>query len=270
MSNSTHNHFFSISYEIADGVRKMFAATNLSWEMTGEKDGQHQGDVDVDDFVISRLERHGFATFSEESGWRGDGRHLVVVDPVDGSTNASRGLPSFALSLALVEDRHLLAGVVYDLSNGDVYSASIGMGATLNGTSLYESTNVRPLAKSILALNGFPGSYYGWGQYRALGSAALEVSMVASGRVDAFVDHSDTGLAPWDYLGAIAIAREVGCSFTWLSSAQNVDEVGGGNPAVRDIAITEDFSVSLLNGRRRLLVARDKFLRDEILSAIRS
>ncbi|MDA8024917.1 MAG: inositol monophosphatase family protein [Actinomycetota bacterium] len=270
MKNSTPHDFFKIADDIANGVRKMFSTTNLSWAMTGEKDGQHQGDVDVDDFVIGHLESQGFATFSEESGWRGDGKYLVVVDPVDGSTNASRGLPSFALSLALIEGDQLIAGVVCDLSNGDEYSASIGDGAALNGIALSKSTNGRPLAKSILALNGYPGNYYGWGQYRALGSAALEVSMVASGKVDAFVDHSATGLAPWDYLGALAIAREVGCSFAWLNSAQNGGEVGDGNPEVQEIAITKDFTVSLLSGRRRLLVARDKSLRDEILGAIRS
>ncbi len=255
--------------EISVGVREMFATTTLNWAMTGAKDGQHQGDVDVDDFVIERLDQCGFATFSEESGWRGDGDHLVVVDPVDGSTNASRGLPSFALSLALIEGDQLIAGTVHDLSNGDVYSAKAGEGATLNRKYIMLDSQNRPLSKSIVALNGFPHRYYGWGQYRALGSAALEISMVAASKIDAFIDHSTVGLAPWDYLGALAVAREVGCSFAWLNDLENGSRgVGGGSGSEREIVIDRDLTVSLDSGRRRLLVARDPELRDEILSVL--
>ncbi len=221
MKGPTPSDFLSLSSEIASGVREIFAAKELNWAMTGEKDGQHIGDVTVDDYVIERLVGGGFSTFSEESGWHGEGRYLVVVDPVDGSTNASRGLPSFALSLALVEGEELLAGRVFDLSNGDLYSAESGKGASLNNQLLKGATGEILLSNAILALNGFPGRYYGWRQYRALGSAALEISMVAAGKIDAFVDHSESGLAPWDYLGALAIAREVGCSFAWLSDYQS-------------------------------------------------
>lgn len=267
MKNPTSHDFFMVADEIAFGVHEMISSKDLSWAMTGQKDGQHQGDVDVDDFVIGRLAEYGFSTFSEESGWRGDGKHLVVVDPVDGSTNASRGLPSFAVSLALIEGDRLVAGRVFDLSNGETYSAKIDEGARLNDLTLRRSVSGRPLAKSIVALNGFPGRHYGWGQYRALGSAAIEISMVASGKLDAFVDHSTTGLAPWDYLGALAVAREVGCSFAWLG--EPTYHVDFDMPAhFREVEIAPDFYVTLSSVRRRLLVARDEQLRDEIFTSI--
>ena len=75
------------------------------WSLSGERDGQYSADVVVDDVIVDMLQAAGFQVLSEESGigdveWPiDDDRLLVVVDPLDGSTNASKGLPWFATSL---------------------------------------------------------------------------------------------------------------------------------------------------------------------------
>ncbi|WP_249685672.1 inositol monophosphatase family protein [Acidithrix sp. C25] len=162
------------------------------------------------DFFVKR----GFNVFSEESGFTksfsSDSALTVVLDPVDGSTNASRGIPFSAISCALIRGDELLGGYVGELTNGSTYWSLRGEGAYWNGNQIHVQARERSLSKSVVAVNGYPPRHLGWGQFRAFGSAALELCMVASSQLDAFVDFSYSGLATWDYLAGVAIIEEAG------------------------------------------------------------
>jgi myo-inositol-1(or 4)-monophosphatase len=170
--------------------------------------GQYALDVVTDAVVVPFLVAAGLGVLSEESGLHHPERDvIVVVDPVDGSTNASRHLPWFSTSLCALDDDGPRVSVVSNLATGETFDAVRGRGARCDGLAIRPS-DTEVLAESVIVVNGLPDRHWGWYQYRALGSAALDLCAVAAGRLDAFVDlHS---LAPWDYLGALLVCREAG------------------------------------------------------------
>jgi fructose-1,6-bisphosphatase/inositol monophosphatase family enzyme len=133
----------------------------------------------------------------------------VVLDPVDGSTNASRGLPWWATSACAVDADGPLAAVVANQATGARFEAGRGDGARCDGRPI-EPTSCQTMGEAIAALSGYPRHWLGWLQYRALGAAALDLCAVAAGQVDVFVDCAAQSLAPWDYLGGILICEEAG------------------------------------------------------------
>ena len=132
-----------------------------------------------------------------------------MVDPLDGSTNASRPLPWFASSICVLDRGVARVAVVHDHSSGVRWDAIAGGGARVDGASLPMRDPVA-LEDSIVAVNGLPPRNPGWAQFRCFGAAALDLCAVADGRVDAFVDFDHEALGPWDYLGGMLICREVG------------------------------------------------------------
>jgi fructose-1,6-bisphosphatase/inositol monophosphatase family enzyme len=133
----------------------------------------------------------------------------VVVDPLDGSTNASLGLPWCATSLCLVVDAEPTVSMVSNLATGARYSAVRGDGARMNGEVITVSP-ARPLDDSVVAISGLPDHSYGWRQFRAMGASALDICAVASGSFDGFVDMSTDAHGVWDYLGAMLVVHEAG------------------------------------------------------------
>jgi fructose-1,6-bisphosphatase/inositol monophosphatase family enzyme len=147
---------------------------------------------------------------SEESGVHEGGRDVIVVlDPVDGSTNASRHLPWYATSLCAVDRDGARAAVVVDQSSGARFEALRGGGARVDGQPLRPS-GCTDLGEAIVGLSGYPPTYLGWKQFRALGAIALDLCAVASGQLDAFIDCSPSAHGPWDYLGGLLVCREAG------------------------------------------------------------
>ena len=208
----------------------------------------------IDELCLEFLVGNGFSVYSEESGFTGaeaPDAPVVVLDPVDGSTNASRAIPLFTLSCALVSNGELVGGYVEELTNHARYYAIRGEGAYFMDAPISASRSARPLRSSVVAVNGSPRAYLGWGQFRALGSAALELAMVASGQLDAYIDCSRSGLAPWDYLGALAVLRESGCAVASLDDSPAPEE-------------------DLYGARRRIAAAASPALLDELVSAWRS
>jgi fructose-1,6-bisphosphatase/inositol monophosphatase family enzyme len=161
------------------------------------------------------LVAEGLGVLSEESGLHHGEREVVVVlDPVDGSTNASRGIPWYATSLAAVDADGLRAALVVDQASGERFDALRGGGARLDGRPIAPSTSTR-LGDAVVAITGYPGARRGrhlpWGQHRVLGAAALDLCAVACGRLDAFADtHETGGLGPWDHLGGLLVCQEAG------------------------------------------------------------
>lgn len=174
-----------------------------------DRPGQYHLDVVTDEAAVDVLVGAGLGVVSEESGVHHAERELtVVVDPIDGSTNASRGVPWFATSLCAVDGHGLRAAVVVNQASGERFAAVRGAGATCDGRPV-EPSACRHLDDAIIGVSGLPGAHWGWAQFRALGAAALDLCYVADGRLDGYVALSG-GLAPWDYLGALLVCQESG------------------------------------------------------------
>ena len=203
----------SVLHRVASAV----GAGLEGWTDWGPADGhpgQYRHDVVADDIAVEALVGAGFGVLSEESGLHHpDRRLLVVIDPVDGSSNASRGLPWWATSLCALDNDGPLAAVVVNQATGARYEAVRGGGARRDGKAIVPS-GVEEIGKSFIAFSGYPQSYGGWAQFRSLGAAALDLCGVADGTLDGFVDCAVSSLRPWDYLGAILVCSEAGAEVT--------------------------------------------------------
>jgi fructose-1,6-bisphosphatase/inositol monophosphatase family enzyme len=199
----------AVLHEAADAA---VAATARSGDfaMVDEGRGQHVADVAADDAALAILVGAGLGVLSEESGRHHPDRDVtVVLDPLDGSTNASRGLPWYATSLCAVDGDGALAAVVVNQVSGARYEAVRGGGARLDGEPLAPS-GVVDLSDAMVGLSGLPPRWLGWRQYRALGAVALDLCAVAEGRLDGYLDCSPSAHGSWDYLGGMLVCQEAG------------------------------------------------------------
>jgi myo-inositol-1(or 4)-monophosphatase len=196
----------------ADAVAAVLAA-NTDWGASGERVGQYAVDLDADAACLDVLYRAGYRVLSEESGISGppgsDSAPIVVIDPLDGSTNASRHVPWYASALCLVDDDGPAVGVVANQATGERFSAIRNGGAERDGVRI-RPTEATDLAHSILGLSGLPGHHYGWAQFRAMGASAPDICAVACGVTDAWCDMTDDGHGVWDYLASVLILEEAG------------------------------------------------------------
>jgi myo-inositol-1(or 4)-monophosphatase len=183
------------------------------WGPAGTRPGQYRLDLAADAAVLPVLHGAGMAVLSEESGATGDGPSglLAVVDPVDGSTNAYRGIPYYATSMCVLDAEGPRAGIVVNLATGTRYAAVRGGGAVRDGARLAPS-GCAELGEAIVGISGFPGRHPGWAQFRALGAASLECCAVAEGVLDAYMVAGRSTLYGWDYLAALLICAEAGAS----------------------------------------------------------
>jgi fructose-1,6-bisphosphatase/inositol monophosphatase family enzyme len=180
------------------------------WGLAGTRPGQYHSDLRADAAALAVLDAAGFGVLSEESGLHHPDRDvLVVIDPVDGSTNAAQGVPWFATSMCALDAEGPRAAVVVNQATGERFDARRGRGARRNGVPIQPSSCME-LAGAIVGLSGWPARHLGWRQYRALGAAALDLCAVACGRLDAYIDCTDDAQGPWDYLGALLVCREAG------------------------------------------------------------
>ncbi len=140
------------------------------------------------------------------------------VDPLDGTLNFVHKIPFFAVSIGYWEDNEPKVGVVYDPIRRDLFYAKKGEGAFLNGKKMYTSSpsslensifvtgwpyDKNKMEKAIISAN----KLLKYTEYRALGSASLELCYVGMGRFDGYWEF---GLYPWDLAGGVLIAEEAG------------------------------------------------------------
>jgi myo-inositol-1(or 4)-monophosphatase len=202
--------------ELFDDVcRSVRTALNglTDWSLLGSEGahaGQYRHDVVADEVALGILDAAGVGVLSEESGLRrADASVVVVIDPIDGSTNASHQLPWYATSLCAVDADGPRVAMVVNQASGVRYTAVRGGGAFRDGQPIHASTT-ESFRKSIVAVSGLPPRWLGWKQFRALGAAALDLCAVADGTLDAFIDCSRNALGVWDYAGAYLVCREAG------------------------------------------------------------
>jgi myo-inositol-1(or 4)-monophosphatase len=196
---------------------------------------EYKGDVDLvtvadrasEKLIVERLRarwpEHGIVA---EEGTRKDidAEYRWYVDPLDGTTNFAHGYPVFCVSMALVrKDDQIEAGILYDPTRDEMFSAARGQGATLNGKPIHVSKTTT-LAESILG-TGFPShkrhknpNIHFYHQLtlrshgvRRAGSAALDLGNVASGRYDGFWEFN---LNPWDTAAGVLLVQQAGGQVT--------------------------------------------------------
>ncbi len=195
--------------ETAAAIRAALGSLD-DWGLAGTHAGQHHSDLAADAAALEVLERGGAGVLSEESGLRNEDRPLlVVVDPLDGSTNAAHGIPWFATSLCALDEHGPLAALVINIVNGDRFEARRGEGAMRNGERI-GPTGCATVGDALVGLSGFPPRWLGWRQYRALGAAALDLCAVACGVLDGYIDCSRNAHGVWDFLGGMLICQEAG------------------------------------------------------------
>lgn len=198
----------------ADAVEAALAGFDR-WQDGGERSDQYAVDQVADAAALSVLVPAGVGVLSEESGLReGSGSETVIVDPVDGSTNASRGIPHYCVSLCVVDGVVPIAGLVRHLVSGEEFTAAAGAGAQLDGQPIAPSGREHGV-RAVIGVSGRPGLELPVWQVRVLGSAALDLCAVACGRLDAYLDlNSNHGV--WDYAAGILICAEAGA---WTGEA---------------------------------------------------
>ena len=193
----------------ADVVASALAGI-VDWRPPGERADQYALDLIADGPVCELLLGAGFGVLSEESGLHHPERGIVVVvDPVDGSTNASRRIPHYNTALCAVDADGPLAALVVNQASGERFDAVRGAGARCDGRPIAPSVTT-DLDRALVGFNGLPDAHWGWDQYRAFGAAALDLCSVACGRLDAYVDATPSAHGPWDYLAGLLICREAG------------------------------------------------------------
>jgi myo-inositol-1(or 4)-monophosphatase len=150
-----------------------------------------------------------------------DAEFCWIIDPIDGTRNFYRRLPSFTTVVAVARAGRPIAAAIYDPNANELYAAVQGRGATLNGTPI----SVSDEATSATTLIGVPSSHrralppavHQWldrWNFRNLGSTALHVALVAAGRLDAAICLE---CRVWDVAAAWLIAREAGARCTDLA-----------------------------------------------------
>lgn len=153
-----------------------------------------------------------------------------VVDPLDGTTNFLHGVPAYSISIALTKGDDILLGIVYSVTNNELFYATKGSGAWLNSKRIKVSETSK--ISDMLVGTGFPftnyellNSYLDTLKYfienthglRRIGSAAIDLAYVACGRFDAFFEYN---LNPWDVTAGILLIREAGGRVTDFSGKE--------------------------------------------------
>jgi len=178
--------------------------------------------------------RPGYGFLGEEGGRQegADKTHCWIVDPLDGTTNFLHGIPQFAISIALEREGVIVAGVIYNPANEELFVAERGKGAFLNDQRLRVAAR-RRLAESVIAC-GLP--HLGRGDLalfrkefaavqekvagiRRFGAAALDLAWVAAGRLDAFWERN---LSSWDMAAGLLMVREAGGFVSDLDGGEDI------------------------------------------------
>lgn len=227
----------NIAKEAGDFIRQ--EALNFSMEhveLKGKSDLVSYVDKETEKLVVEKLGKllpdAGFIT--EEGTIRREQKELTwIIDPLDGTTNFVHGLPTYAVSLALMQGDKVMAGVVYEINRDECFSAFQGGGAYLNGVQIHV-TSASSISEGLFA-TGFPiHNFEKLDQYlailnelmknahglRRVGSAATDMAYVACGRYEGFFEYN---LSPWDVAAGVILVQEAG---------GKVSDFSGGDQAI--------------------------------------
>lgn len=189
-----------------------------------------------------------YGILAEESGLAGTDANAEfqwIIDPLDGTTNFIHGVPQYAISIGLAKQGVVQQAVVYDPNRNEIFTASKGGGAFLNGKRIRVAKRTK-LDETLIG-TGFPYRMFDHiDAYLAIfrdlaqktagmrrpGAASLDLAWVACGRMDGFWE---LGLSPWDMAAGSLLISEAGGMVSDLSGESNYMQTGniiGGNPKI--------------------------------------
>jgi myo-inositol-1(or 4)-monophosphatase len=228
-------------------IRQWSQLDTLQISDKGRHDYVTQVDLLAEEAIVGVIHDHypDHAILAEERGAVGEHDYTWIIDPLDGTTNYLHGFPVFAVSIAVMHRSELQHAVVYDPLRQEIFTASRGEGAQLDGRRIRVSRR-QHLSGSIIA-TGFPfRSHEHIDRYlemlravmletagvRRPGSAALDLCYVAAGRVDGFWE---LGLSKWDVAAGALIIREAGgrvSDFRGTDRYLDSGNIVAGNPKI--------------------------------------
>ena len=228
-ASTNHSDFLPNMSEIAreaGGLLMEYFTQHVRVEYKGEADLVTVADRKSEALIRERIGQlwPAHSILGEEQGLVETGSdYRWYVDPLDGTTNFAHGFPVFCVSMALEYKGSRIAGVVFDPTRNELFSAGQGIGAFLNGQRIHVS-RVAKLAESLVA-TGFPShkrhknpNIFFYHQItlrthgvRRAGSAALDLCDVACGRFDGFWEFN---LNPWDTAAGVLMVQEAGGKVT--------------------------------------------------------
>lgn len=214
---------------------KSLTTLTISEKTTG--DFVSNADTDAEQVISDILLAHSpdYGWLGEETGARTGGTSNLrwVVDPLDGTVNFLRGLPHWAVSIALCDGDTPIAAIVFDPAKGELFCAEQGKGAHLNGQPLSVSKDV-PLDAALMAtglpaggrithlphsLQDLAATMPQTAGLRRWGAAALDLAYVAAGRFDCYWERN---LGAWDIAAGILLVQEAGGRVTPLWADQDM------------------------------------------------
>ena len=220
-------------------VRDFGEVENLQVSVKGPGDFVSAADRRAEQTLREELQRArpGYGFLMEEGGEiAGDGVHRWIIDPLDGTTNFLHSIPQFAISVALERVGDIVAGLVYNPVQDEMYWAERGHGAFLNDRRLRVSGRAN-LGEALVG-TGIPFQTRGdhpaylrqlaavmarTAGVRRMGAAALDLAYVAAGRLDGFFEY---GLNPWDIAAGALLVREAGGFVEDIDGRQNAIKTG--------------------------------------------
>lgn len=235
---------------IAGQYQKSRFASSLDIEMKGDKNLVTEVDKESERLIVEHLLGRfpGHDIVAEEGVYPRTGSPFRwIIDPVDGTTNYAHGYPWFCSSIGLELEGELVVGVIYNPVYDELFTATRGGGAELNGTPLSVSPRA-PLQNSLLG-TGFPydcatdpannfASFIAFQKkargIRRAGAAALDLAYVAAGRLDGFWELK---LKAWDVAAGVLMVREAGGTVTTFDgSAYDIfnDRIVASNGLIHD------------------------------------
>jgi myo-inositol-1(or 4)-monophosphatase len=197
---------------------------HLQVSLKGPRNFVSAADRRAEEILREDLEkaRPGYGFLGEEGGVRegADRSHRWIVDPLDGTTNFLHGIPHFAISIALEREGTVVAGLVYNPANEDLFIAERGKGAFLNDRRLRVAARTKmaeavvacglphyPRGDLVLSRREIAAAQEHFAGLRRYGAAALDLAWLAAGRFDAYWERD---LSPWDIAAGAILVREAG------------------------------------------------------------
>ncbi len=229
-------------------ARKLNNPEKLKVEQKGRNDFVSDADRAAEDAVIETIRKHypDHAILAEESGADGESDTVWIIDPLDGTTNYLHGFPVFAVSIGVRVKGRIEHGVVYDPMRQELFTASRGDGAQLDGRRIRISGGTK--LEHALIGTGFPYKLIdgemtpylnmlekvlrNTSGVRRPGAAALDLAYVAAGRLDGFWE---TNLNAWDLAAGSLLIREAGGIISGLDGSEDFLDTGhvlAGSPKI--------------------------------------
>ena len=190
-------------------IRDFGEVEKLQVSLKGPNNFVTNADRKVEEVIIKELEKakKNFSILTEESGFleNKDKENFWIIDPIDGTTNFLNGVPHFCISIALLIDKEIVAGVIYDPIKDELFYSEKNNGSYLNNKSIRVSKKNK-ISECLFGVNfrkNLPDNLL----IRNTGSAALDLAYVSSGRFDACL-HKDVNL--WDIAAGTILIKEAG------------------------------------------------------------